>query len=114
MCRSSPIHSESYISDSISVARVASAITQSQCGCIVADRNLGQTCPQSRAQGSKFKNPLLHLYTIGKTKTGVRRSALDFDRSGLLYNLLLGPSLLAVLAASQTNLRTTKASQSTT
>ena len=54
MCRSSPIHSESYISDSISEARAASAITQSQCGCIVAVRNLGQTYPQSGAQGQKI------------------------------------------------------------
>ena len=113
MCRSSPIRSESHSSDSISRARAARAITQSQCGCIVADRNLGQTCPQSRAQGSKLMIPLLHLYTLGKTKTGVRRSDLHFDRSGLLYRLLLALAS-AVTAVSQPNLGTPEAGQLTT
>ena len=98
------------LTDSISGARAARAITQSQCG---IDRNLRQACPQSRAQGSKLMIPLLHLYTLGKTKTGVRRSSLDFDRSGLLYKLLLALAS-AVTAVSQPNLGTPEAGQSTT
>ena len=61
MCRSSPIRSESFLHDSISRACVARALTQSQCG---TDRNLRQTCPQSREQSSKIpESPTVSIHT---------------------------------------------------
>ena len=61
MCRSSPIRSESFSTIRFPGARVARASTQSQCG---IDRNLRQTCPQSRAQGSKIQeSPTASIHT---------------------------------------------------